>query len=431
MQLDDVTAIIREHVDPRLKATAVTRGPVGNSQETWFVEARAGDEERALVVRRTATAGVLEWTERGEELAVLRALACSGLPLPEVYGAGTLERPYLVMARLPGAVPGRLSTARAAAVARQLGGLLARLHALDATGLGLELPGSAREATLAEVDAWTRRYHARRAAPIPLLGALLAWTGSNVPDDGAAPVVVWGDAGPHNTLVDGDLISGLVDWELAHLGHPLEDLGAAVWACLGSYDAAEVVAGYEAEAGPVDRCTLDYFVALACVTRTVMIVNGVVAWIEGALAAPSTAGLGLDLVAFSLARGALAAGWGALPPSDGRAPELPLSPSPAESVAGVAGWLGGELIDGLSDRRLRRLAKSAAALLAATVARIPERSGPDLGQIEERAVAAERRGGDPAIRAMLLADLAREWERLEPLTRLHGHPRPWRGEAIA
>jgi aminoglycoside phosphotransferase (APT) family kinase protein len=430
VELADVTRVLREHVDARLEATALSRGPVGNSQETWFVEAVADGEPRRLVLRRTAPAGVLSWTDRDHELAVLRALAGRGLPIPEAYGAGTLERQYIVMSRLPGGAPGRLEPEERRGLARELGGWLAQLHALDPRELGLESPTSAREATLAEVRAWTRRYHEARPAPLPLLGALLAWAEGAAPDDGARPAVLWGDPGPHNLLVEGGRITGLLDWELAHVGHPLEDLGAAVWACLGRLDADELITGYEAEAGPVDRSVLDYYVALGSLTRTVMMVNGLAAWIEGRTLAPSTAGLGLDLVALSLARAARAAGWGELPPADGRPPELPLRPTPAETVAGVARWLAGDLLGTLEDRRARRMAKAAAALLEATAARIPPAAERDPAAVEAEAVAAERAGGDPAIRAALLADLAREWPRLEPLTILHGHPRPWRGEVL-
>ena len=144
-------------------------------------------------------------------------------------------------------------------------------------------------------------------------------------------------------LVEDGRVSGLLDWELAHLGHPLEDLGAAVWACLGRFDADALVAGYEDEAGPVDRAVLDYYVALGAITRTVMMVNGLAAWVAGEVDSPAIAGLGLDLVALSLARAARAAGWGELPPPDGRPPELPLRPDPAETVAGVARWLADEV----------------------------------------------------------------------------------------
>ena len=424
------TAVLREHVDPALEAVAVDRVSVGNSQETWLVAARDVDGRGVeYVLRRSVPAGVLAWTRREDEHRYLAALAGRGLPVPTAYGTGTLGRPYVLMGRLPGAVAGRLDPETATTLSQELGAWLARLHALSPSELGLASDGSAREATLREVAAWQGRYEDARPGPVPLLGALLAWAGQAVPDDGRSPVLVWGDPGPHNLLVDDGHVSGLLDWELAHLGHPLEDLGAAVWACLGRFDADALVAGYEAEAGPVDRAALDYYVALGSLTRTVMMVNGLAAWRDGTARAPSIAGLGLDLVALSLARAARAAGWGELPPPDGRPPELPLWPDAAAAVSGLARWLAADVVPATSGRE-RRMARAAEALLHATANRIPAAEPADLGRVEAEAVAAERAGGDAELRARLLADLAREWERLEPLTTFHGHPRPWRGESL-
>ena len=58
-----------------------------------------------------------------------------------------------------------------------------------------------------------------------------------------APALLWGDAGPHNLLVADGRITALLDWELAHLGHPLEDLGAAQWACFDVLDPDAILGG--------------------------------------------------------------------------------------------------------------------------------------------------------------------------------------------
>ena len=239
-QLDPAaaTAVLREHVDPALEAVAVERVSVGNSQETWLVEATGADGSgAAYVLRRSVPAGVLAWTRREDEHRYLAALAGRGLPVPTVYGTGTLGRSYVLMGRLPGAVAAGWSRRRRLALSRELGGWLARLHALTPAELGLAADGPRARRRCARSPPGQGRYEAARPGPLPLLGALLAWAERAVPDDGRAPALVWGDPGPHNTLVDDGQVSGLLDWELAHLGHPLEDLGAAVWACLGRFDA--------------------------------------------------------------------------------------------------------------------------------------------------------------------------------------------------
>ncbi len=282
MNLGDVTAILHEHVDPGLEAVELTRGTVGNSQETWFVDARAASGDLVqLVLRRTAPAGVLAWTDREQEYAVLRALEGHGLPVPAVLALGLDERPFLVMERLPGAPPGRLTPAERRTLGLEVGRLLARLHALDPDELGLAATESPSEGTLAQVRQYQRLYESARPAPVPLLGALLAWAERNCPQDEVRPAVLWGDPGAHNLLVADGHVSALLDWELTHIGDPLDDLGAAVWSCLGSFDPDDIVTGYEEIAGAVDRQRLSYFVALASATRSVMVVNGTAAWIDG------------------------------------------------------------------------------------------------------------------------------------------------------
>ena len=73
----------------------------------------------------------------------------------------------------------------------------------------------------------------------PLGGGLLHWLGENRTRDASPSVVVHGDAGHGNFMVAGDRITGLVDWEMSHVGDPAEDLAcmqmrslnrdAAVW----------------------------------------------------------------------------------------------------------------------------------------------------------------------------------------------------------
>ena len=427
MDAAEATDLLRAHVDPALAVVGVTRGTVGNSQETWFVEARTSTgEARELVVRRTAPAGVLAWTDREQEYAVLRALEGTGLPVPRVLALGRDEPAFIVMERLPGSPPGRLSPEESTVIGHELGGLLARLHALDPAALGLPAAGTSAAATLAQVRHYGELYRSARAAPVPLLGALLAWAEVNAPEGDTPAVVLWGDPGAHNLLVADGRVTALLDWELTHVGDPLDDLGAAVWSCLGSLDPGDIVAGYEQVAGPVDPRRLTYFVALACATRSVMVVNGTAAWLDGLVRSPANAALGLDLLALDLARGARAAGWGDLPPSDGQDPHYPLRPDPAETAAGVGLWLREELAPSIDDRRLRQMTKRAAALLAVTAARTPAAAGLDPAAAEAEAVAAELRGGDATIRSTLLADLARELDRLGPISRLHGHPDPVR-----
>jgi aminoglycoside phosphotransferase len=66
------------------------------------------------------------------------------------------------------------------------------------------------------------------AAPDPILQLALRWLAQNIPQDRGPAVVLHGDAGPGNFLFENDRVAALVDWELTHLGDPMEDL-AQIW----------------------------------------------------------------------------------------------------------------------------------------------------------------------------------------------------------
>jgi aminoglycoside phosphotransferase (APT) family kinase protein len=461
-----VEVLTPELLDPILGArlgagarcAGVERGPVGNGQETWFLEVEDGTGRRSLVLRRSAAASTLGWTERRREYEVLRALARTDLPVPEVIWLeaerSPLGRPYFVMERAPGAPLGRADGETRALVAERLGTWLARLHAVapDSLEVELERPRDGSVAAREELRTWRERYLADRLEPVPLLGGLLAWLEREAPADPAPVALLWGDPGPHNVLVAAGEVSALLDWELSHLGHPLEDLGAALWACLGELDPELVIAAYERESGTsVERRTLRWFECFACVNRSIMLIAGVRAYVEGRTRSPALAALGLELLTDNLERAAAAAGWPAPPPTpasfDAAVPSPGLRPGAAELSRGVAGFLGADVLGVASERHIRRGLKTAVALLetaalqqergaAVAAARRELAAGvPDelaagkagSGELEEAACRVERdeqlaplRG---RVRRLLLEDLRLQQALLGPLRDLYGRER--------
>ena len=206
---DGLTPLLREHLGPEARCRSVVRGPLGNGQETWFVEVEGAGPPGGLVLRRSAEGGTLPWTDRAAEFAVLRAVGPHGLPVPAALWLedepSSLGRPYFVMERARGEPLGRADAAARAAVATQLGQALARLHRLPQEGLApaaarpADGPAGARE----ELARWGERYEAVRPPGVPMLGALLAWLEGSAPREPAPAVLLWGDPGPHNVLVRG------------------------------------------------------------------------------------------------------------------------------------------------------------------------------------------------------------------------------------
>ena len=75
-----------------------------------------------------------------------------------------------------------------------------------------------------DLAVWTRTYREHCPNPDPLIDLGLRCLAEAAPGPPERAVLVHGDLGPGNVLHDGRAVTGLCDWELAHVGDPMEDL---------------------------------------------------------------------------------------------------------------------------------------------------------------------------------------------------------------
>ena len=104
-------------------------------------------------------------------------------------------------------------------LARRLGEVLARMHRVDPGSV----PGLRRIDALREVTGMYERF----AEPRPALEIGLRWLAGNRPP-APADALVHGDFRTGNLIVSSGGLRGVLDWELAHRGDPMLDLG---WLC--------------------------------------------------------------------------------------------------------------------------------------------------------------------------------------------------------
>lgn len=213
--------------EPGTKVTKVSTVPGGRSKGTILLECEDG---RQLVVRRDFSAAVIG-TSVADEYPVIRAVHGAGLRVPRpLYlesDPAAIGGRFILFERLAGSAKGSLfATDATPAFCRDFAAELARLHRLDIDELGLAdaLPhGRAEHPVHAHVKSYAERYR-QAGAPVPLMDSAFAWLEDQMPHIGNERQLVHGDAGLHNTLGDGDRLTGLLDWELAHAGDPAEDL---------------------------------------------------------------------------------------------------------------------------------------------------------------------------------------------------------------
>ncbi|MEZ4332878.1 MAG: phosphotransferase family protein [Myxococcota bacterium] len=234
-------------------------------REAWLVDVAVGDARAPLpLFLRIAHAGDPANSAEAleQETRVVRALADTDVPVPRVHAV--LSEPRAVLFER---VVGRsdLHTHPAEqqdAVYRHHLEVLGRLHALDVDRLGLDLraPADARDCAMAEVDRLTTAIAGARPEPLARFG--VAWLRRHAPPDVERVSLLHGDAGIANFLFEGDRITSLIDWEWAHLGDPMEDLGSlCVHASFSpSGDWPRLLPYYEKACGrPVDLAKVRYY----------------------------------------------------------------------------------------------------------------------------------------------------------------------------
>jgi aminoglycoside phosphotransferase (APT) family kinase protein len=216
----------------------------GANQESFAFEARTRDEVRPLILRRASgalpdQAGMsqvpLELEARALELAV-----AGGVPAPKVeftlepqdgLGSG------YVMQRIEGeTIPRKILREDAYAsgrsrLARQCGQALAKIHALDPAALP-ELQLYSGENQVARNAAQIVRWD----PPHPVLELALRWLMNHLPEE-SEPRIVHGDFRNGNLIVGPDGLRAVLDWELVHLGDPMEDIG---WICANCWRFGEI-----------------------------------------------------------------------------------------------------------------------------------------------------------------------------------------------
>lgn len=249
-------------------AFEVARGGGGASRQGAEVTLRGADglERRCYLTwdGRAGDSARLPYFKR--ETAILAALSGpfrdSGIRVAPLIGAYPSH-----LALLSEFVSGSDRFAEAgnkSALAADFVGQLALLHRFDAGDPALAMLGDASESPARRIrDNLAQWRQTNLATGVdPILQAALAWLIRNVPEDRGPSVVLHGDAGPGNFLFEGDRIAALLDWELTHLGDPMEDL-AQIWVrslIQPFVPMAEVFAAYEAASGAgVDVARVRFF----------------------------------------------------------------------------------------------------------------------------------------------------------------------------
>jgi aminoglycoside phosphotransferase (APT) family kinase protein len=218
----------------------------GASREIWSVDV---DYERdgarvhlPLVVRRERPAAAPGM--RADEFLLLRAAAAAGVPVPRVHwladDPAILGAPFFIMDRVEGeTIARRLLRDDAYAPARQvmtaqLGRILATIHHIDRAAHQLSFlaePPAGESPAQNELDRYEQIFRFITPDPHPAFELAIRWLRDRVPR-GTERTLVHGDYRIGNVIFGPEGVRAILDWELAHTGDPMEDLG---WICVRSW----------------------------------------------------------------------------------------------------------------------------------------------------------------------------------------------------
>jgi len=208
------------------QVTDVVRLSGGASRETFRFTA----DGRALILQRQRNGDI---RDMGIEADVVRAAAAAGVPVPQVLAssahASAIGAAFMVLSAVEGeTIARKILRDDEFAVARevlpaQFGRALAQLHRIDPATIPGLLPQDQLPLYRSMLDATEQ--------PHPAFELAFKWLESHPPR--ATPVsLVHGDFRLGNVIVGADGLRAVIDWELAHIGDPMEDLG---WLCVKAW----------------------------------------------------------------------------------------------------------------------------------------------------------------------------------------------------
>jgi aminoglycoside phosphotransferase (APT) family kinase protein len=268
-------------------ATGLRRLSGGATQEIWRFDLVTGAAPAPAILRCAPGGREISGFAVGPETeaALIRAAEAAGVPVPPVHYVLRPEDGLgqgFVMGFVEGeTLGGRIVKSEAFAairplLARQCGRILARIHSIDPN----EFPNLERTEPQTLISRWLDAYRAT-ARPRPVFELAFRWLARHCPPPPRVLHLVHGDFRNGNLIVGPDGVRAVLDWELAHVGDPMEDLG---WICVNSWrfgrvdkvvggfgDLDDLLEGYAAAGGAaIDRAAAKWWQVLGSLKWGVM-----------------------------------------------------------------------------------------------------------------------------------------------------------------
>ncbi len=319
-----LTASLQRHYGGDATPQGLARLSGGASQELWSFSTMINGANSPLVLRRgmggTDKASNSTALPLATEAAVLSAAGANGVTCPAVRFVLDPDQDGMGAGYVMDAIAGETIArkilrdeeyAKARTVlASQCGAAMAGIHSVPQD----KLPDMPVMEAATQLNAY-REIHDSFGDPHPVFELAFRHLEERLPPAAETPLLVHGDFRNGNIIVDEQGLAAVIDWELAHLGDPMEDLG---WICVTSWrfgqldnpvggfgQREEMFQGYEAAGGPkVDPARVHFWEVLGTLKWGIMCqiqmsahVNGVARSVERAAIGRRASETEIDLLA--------------------------------------------------------------------------------------------------------------------------------------
>ncbi len=227
----------------------------------------------------------------------MKLASSCGVLVPDIWAeleeADELGQGYL-MAWLEGETLGQRIVKRPEfetvrqSLAFECGRELAKIHAIS---VDEELAAALSEVSPEALVRETWAAYQALGSPQPMIDFTAQWLLNNLPEF-TSPTLVHGDFRNGNLMIDESGLVAVLDWELAHIGDPMRDLG---WLCVNSWrfgyssnpvggfgTVDDLISGYESVAATrVDRCAIEFWQVFGSFWWSVTTLGMAASWRSG------------------------------------------------------------------------------------------------------------------------------------------------------
>jgi aminoglycoside phosphotransferase (APT) family kinase protein len=162
------------------------------------------------------------------EARLLKVLTRHGIPVPRVIAESS--NPYAIILEFVDGIDDFTvikEQRERDEYGRQFGEIMAKWHAIpveEFEAIGFRLPKTGEEYLVQDLEVWEKGCFPHLKEPVPLVTFCCQWMRRNPPPPPPRPVLAQGDTGPGQFIFKDGRIQAVVDWELAFIGDPMNDL---------------------------------------------------------------------------------------------------------------------------------------------------------------------------------------------------------------